>query len=145
MSFTIFKIQYFSHKFKNNKTGTPKGHPGFVGRSGGIPPQPQSSPCPLPGALLVSADSLKSLSPSAIAPLGHRSYRSPTALQAAASIPCTRQNENTGCPQGASGVFSRSGGIRTRGLLVPNQTRYQTALHLDKKLEPIMGLEPMTC
>lgn len=24
----------------------------------------------------------------------------------------------------------RSGGIRTRGLLVPNQTRYQTALHL---------------
>ena len=25
---------------------------------------------------------------------------------------------------------SRSGGIRTRGLLVPNQTRYQTALHL---------------
>ena len=26
---------------------------------------------------------------------------------------------------------SRSGGIRTRGLLVPNQTRYQTALHLD--------------
>ena len=26
---------------------------------------------------------------------------------------------------------SRSGGIRTRGLLVPNQTRYQTALHLE--------------
>ena len=25
----------------------------------------------------------------------------------------------------------RSGGIRTRGLLVPNQTRYQAALHLD--------------
>ena len=25
----------------------------------------------------------------------------------------------------------RSGGIRTRGLLVPNQTRYQTALHLE--------------
>ena len=25
----------------------------------------------------------------------------------------------------------RSGGLRTRGLLVPNQTRYQTALHLD--------------
>ena len=36
----------------------------------------------------------------------------------------------------------RSAGIRTRGLLVPNQTRYQTALHLDK---PIMGLGPMTC
>ena len=30
------------------------------------------------------------------------------------------------------GQKSRSGGIRTRGLLVPNQTRYQTALHLDK-------------
>ena len=27
----------------------------------------------------------------------------------------------------------RSGGIRTRGLLVPNQTRYQTALHLEKR------------
>ena len=26
----------------------------------------------------------------------------------------------------------RSGGIRTRGLLVPNQTRYQAALHLGK-------------
>ena len=26
---------------------------------------------------------------------------------------------------------SRSGGIRTHGLLVPNQTRYQTALHLE--------------
>ena len=32
----------------------------------------------------------------------------------------------------ASGLFcGRSGGTRTRGLLVPNQTRYQTALHLD--------------
>ena len=29
------------------------------------------------------------------------------------------------------GFHCRSGGIRTRGLLVPNQTRYQTALHLD--------------
>ena len=29
------------------------------------------------------------------------------------------------------GLGGRSGGIRTRGLLVPNQTRYQTALHLD--------------
>ena len=27
-------------------------------------------------------------------------------------------------------LCSRSGGIRTHGLLVPNQTRYQTALHL---------------
>ena len=30
---------------------------------------------------------------------------------------------------------SRSGGIRTRGLLVPNQTRYQTALHLDARAD----------
>ena len=29
------------------------------------------------------------------------------------------------------GFCCRSGGIRTRGLLVPNQTRYQTALHLE--------------
>ena len=34
-------------------------------------------------------------------------------------------------PQGASPFCCRSGGIRTRGLLVPNQTRYQAALHLD--------------
>ena len=27
--------------------------------------------------------------------------------------------------------FGRGGGIRTHGLLVPNQARYQTALHLD--------------
>lgn len=33
----------------------------------------------------------------------------------------------------ASGKSCRSGGIRTRGLLVPNQTRYQTALHLEKR------------
>ena len=31
----------------------------------------------------------------------------------------------------ADGKKCRSGGIRTRGLLVPNQTRYQTALHLE--------------
>ena len=28
-------------------------------------------------------------------------------------------------------IFGRSGGTRTRGLLVPNQARYQTALHPD--------------
>ena len=28
-------------------------------------------------------------------------------------------------------LFGRSGGTRTHGLLVPNQTRYQTALHLE--------------
>ena len=33
--------------------------------------------------------------------------------------------------KGHSGSSCRSGGIRTRGLLVPNQTRDQTALHLD--------------
>ena len=33
--------------------------------------------------------------------------------------------------KGHFGFLCRSGGIRTRGLLVPNQTRYQTALHLD--------------
>jgi hypothetical protein len=33
----------------------------------------------------------------------------------------------------ADGKKCRSGGIRTRGLLVPNQTRYQTALHLEKR------------
>ena len=32
--------------------------------------------------------------------------------------------------KGHFGFLCRSGGIRTRGLLVPNQTRYQTALHL---------------
>ena len=40
-------------------------------------------------------------------------------------------------------LVGRSGGIRTHGLLVPNQTRYQTALHL--VLEPIKGLGPLTC
>ena len=33
--------------------------------------------------------------------------------------------------KGHFGFLCRSGGIRTRGLLVPNQTRYQTALHLE--------------
>ena len=40
-------------------------------------------------------------------------------------------NKNPDNPQGVSGFLCRSGGIRTRGLLVPNQTRYQTALHLE--------------
>ena len=40
-------------------------------------------------------------------------------------------NKNPDNPRGVSGFLCRSGGIRTRGLLVPNQTRYQTALHLD--------------
>lgn len=35
--------------------------------------------------------------------------------------------------------------IWTCDLLVPNQTRYQTALHLANKMEPIKGLEPLTC
>ena len=64
------------------------------------------------------------------APLGRRSARSPTALQAACPNP-RLDMQNPGYPQGASGILCRSGGIRTRGLLVPNQTRYQTALHLD--------------
>ena len=76
------------------------------------------------------------------APLGRRSARSPTALQAACPNP-RLDMQNPGYPQGASGILCRSGGIRTRGLLVPNQTRYQTALHLEKK-EPIKGLEPLT-
>ena len=36
-------------------------------------------------------------------------------------------------PVGCLFFIGRSGGIRTRGLLVPNQTRYQAALHLGKK------------
>ena len=34
--------------------------------------------------------------------------------------------------------------IWTCDLLVPNQTRYQTALHLDN-MEPMRGLEPLAC
>ena len=53
------------------------------------------------------------------APLGRRSARSPTALQAACPNP-RLDMQNPGYPQGASGILCRSGGIRTRGLLVPN-------------------------
>ena len=42
-----------------------------------------------------------------------------------------RKKPSTFC--NADGKKCRSGGIRTRGLLVPNQTRYQTALHLEKR------------
>ena len=45
-------------------------------------------------------------------------------------IPATLNSKNPERPKGHSGFLCRSGGIRTRGLLVPNQTRYQTALHL---------------
>ncbi len=55
------------------------------------------------------------------APLGRRSARSPTALQAACPNP-RLDMQNPGYPQGASGILCRSGGIRTRGLLVPNRS-----------------------
>ena len=41
-----------------------------------------------------------------------------------------RQKRKTRKHRKINASGSRSGGIRTRGLLVPNQTRYQTALHL---------------
>lgn len=41
------------------------------------------------------------------------------------------------------GEIGRGDRIRTCDLLVPNQTRYQAALHLD--VEPMKGLEPLTC
>ena len=44
--------------------------PAFSGRSGGIPPQPQSARLPLPGSPLVSADSLEALSPNGDCPTG---------------------------------------------------------------------------
>ncbi len=61
---------------------------------------------------------------------GHR--RLPHGLyKATCSISIIPDINNPGYLQGHPGLLCRSGGIRTRGLLVPNQTRYQTALHLD--------------
>ena len=51
--------------------------------------------------------------------------------KATCSISIIPDINNPGYLQGHPGLLCRSGGIRTRGLLVPNQTRYQTALHLD--------------
>ena len=53
----------------NHKKSTHKGC-SFCGRSGGIPPQPQSARLPLPGSPLVSADSLEALSPDGDCPTG---------------------------------------------------------------------------
>ena len=53
------------------------------------------------------------------------------AAAAAGSFPSFRIAEIRSTRKGHFGFLCRSGGIRTRGLLVPNQTRYQTALHLD--------------
>ena len=44
----------------------------------------------------------------------------------------TPRTTSAGCPSFAFGRSGRSGEIRTRGLTVPNRTRYQTALHPDK-------------
>ena len=47
-------------------------------------------------------------------------------------IPChSSGHDKRDTHEGYPFYHGRSGGIRTRGLLVPNQTRYQTALHLD--------------
>ena len=51
--------------------------------------------------------------------------RPPRVLSPSFRIAITRDTH-----KGHPGLLCRSGGIRTRGLLVPNQTRYQTALHL---------------
>ena len=55
---------------------------------------------------------------------------SPSAA-AAGSFPSFRIAKTRSTHEGHFGFLCRSGGIRTRGLLVPNQTRYQTALHLE--------------
>ena len=83
--------------------------------------------CP-PGRSLVSvekaADELSSTG-------GHRRL-SPRPFQVHGfKSPSFRIAEIRSTRKGHFGFLCRSGGIRTRGLLVPNQTRYQTALHLD--------------
>ena len=54
--------------------------------------------------------------------------------------PGTEEKRKTAC---RTRRFGRGDKIRTCDLLVPNQARYQTALHLG--LEPMIGFEPMTC
>ena len=66
------------------------------------------------------------------APQGRRSACSPTAFSSPrVQLPAFRLAKPRSTHEGHFGVLCRSGGIRTRGLLVPNQTRYQTALHLE--------------
>ncbi len=44
---------------------------------------------------------------------------------------CAKRTKKATCFLASRFFSCRSAGIRTRGLLVPNQTRYQTALHLE--------------
>ena len=50
----------------------------------------------------------------------------------------TPRTTSAGCPSFAFGRSGRSGEIRTRGLTVPNRTRYQTALHPEIGIQPTM-------
>lgn len=56
----------------------------------------------------------------------------------------TPRTTSAGCPSFAFGRSGRSGEIRTRGLTVPNRTRYQTALHPDKDIK-LSALSPRKC
>lgn len=56
----------------------------------------------------------------------------------------TPRTASAGCPSFAFGRSGRSGEIRTRGLTVPNRTRYQTALHPDK-YQTVCVVPPRKC
>lgn len=56
----------------------------------------------------------------------------------------TPRTTSAGCPSFAFGRSGRSGEIRTRGLTVPNRTRYQTALHPDKDIK-LSASSPRKC
>ena len=47
---------------------------------------------------------------------------------------CVLEKENEDCPDGQSSFYGRSVGIRTRGLLDPNQARYQTSPHPESQI-----------
>ena len=114
-----------------NKTrDTHKGHPGLLCRSGGI--IALRLPATSIGATAHRADRLFRLRnpPTRFPPLEVvGGFPHGLTGRVSGSLPSTNKNPDN--PQGVSGFLCRSGGIRTRGLLVPNQTRYQTALHLD--------------
>ena len=103
---------------------------GFDGRSGGIPLRAATDMVATPhcGARFLSVEKgFDEISATG----GHR-ILSPRPFQVHGfKSPSFRIAEIRSTHKGHFGFLCRSGGIRTRGLLVPNQTRYQTALHLD--------------
>ena len=89
------------------------------------------------------ANKLGALPASPDSPQGRRFPPLPTALQAAAPTPCNRQYDNRSTRKGRSCHHVEVAGFEPAAFW--SRTKRATKLRYTSKLEPMRGLEPLTC